>query len=173
MHIITPIGPDRQRLVIHETEKYLQLAGDILHHPFKPINVLFDLTGLASGMFCVKNRVPLIRYNPYIFAKHFTYSLSNTVPHEVSHYIIYSQYGFKAVRPHGNEWKELMLKFGVEPNCTNSLDMEGIPTRRQKRHPYRCDCRYHLISSRRHNKITNGKVRYFCRSCKKELQPSA
>ncbi len=172
MYIITPIGTDQQKLVISETLKYIQSASDIFHHQFKPINVSFNLTGMASGMFCVKNAVPQIRYNPYIFAKHFTYSLSNTVPHEVAHYIIYSLFGLKAARPHGREWKDLMLQFGAEPNRTNSLNLDGISTRRQKRHRYRCDCREHLISSRRHNKITDGTARYFCRSCKTSLQPA-
>ena len=173
MSTITPINSDKQKLVVNETLKYLQLAQDIFHHPLEPINILFDLSGMASGMFCVKNGSPLIRYNPYIFSKHFAYSLSNTVPHEVAHYILYSIYGLKSVRPHGKEWKEIMLQLGAKPNRTNSLNLEGIPNRRQRRHPYRCDCRDHLLSSRRHNRITHGKARYFCRSCRSVLQPFA
>lgn len=173
MSRIIPIDADKQKMVTAETDKYLQLASDIFHHPFKPINILFDLSGQASGMFRVKQGVAAIRYNPYIFAKHYTYSLSNTVPHEVAHYIMYSLYGLKRVRPHGKEWQGLMLKFGAEPSRTNSLDLEGVPTRRQQRHKYKCCCTDHLISSRRHNKITAGEVRYFCRSCKGELQPAA
>ena len=173
MPLISPIETNAQQLVIDETMRYLQLASDIFHHPFKPINILFNLSGMASGMFLVKQGVPKIRYNPYIFAKHFDYSLANTVPHEVAHYVIFSLYGLKTVRPHGREWKDLMRQFGAEPNCTNTLDLDGIPTRRHKRHPYRCSCTDHLISSRRHNRIKNGKAKYFCRSCRTELQPSA
>ncbi len=169
MSTITPIGSDKQQQVINETLKYIQLASDIFHHPFKPINILFNLSGQASGMFIVDKAVPVIRYNPYIFAKHFAYSLSNTIPHEVAHYISYCLHGHKNIRPHGNEWKALMLQFGAKPNRTSSLDLEGIPIRRQQRHPYSCNCTDHPISSRRHNMIRGGKVRYFCRSCKGEL----
>lgn len=169
MDRITPIGPDKQKLVTNETQRYLQLAADIFHHPFKPINILFDLTGVASGMFRVNNLVPVIRYNPYIFSKHFDYSLANTVPHEVAHYVIYSLYGLKTVRPHGKEWKDLMLQFGAKPSRTHLLNLEGLPTRRHRRHQYRCNCSEHLITTRRHNMIQQGKVRYFCRLCKGEL----
>ncbi len=172
MYRITPINISKQRQVIDETLKYLQIAADIFHHPFKPINILFDLSGQASGTFSVNKGIPLIRYNPYTFAKYFCYSLANTVPHEVSHYVIYSLYGPKAVRPHGREWKNLMLRFGVEPNRTNSLDLKGIPSRRQNRHKYRCNCTDHQISSTRHNRILNNKARYLCRLCNGKLRPA-
>ena len=173
MSLIPPIDSREQKLVLNETEKYILLASNIFQRSFKPINTIFDLSGMVSGMFLVKHGIPAIRYNPYIFAKHFNYSLTNTVPHEVAHYIIYSLYGLKAVRPHGIEWKELMLQFGATPNRTNTLDLDGIPTKRQKRHSYICSCTDHQITSRRHNLITAGKARYFCRACKSELQPSA
>jgi SprT protein len=173
MSIVKPIDSNKQQLVIEETQKYLKLASDIFHYQLKPINVFFDLYGMASGMFVVKKGIPIIRYNPHIFAKHFSYSISNTVPHEVAHYVIYSLYGLKAVRPHGKEWKDLMLQLGAMPTRTNALNIDGIPTRQHKRHPYHCNCSEHLISSRRHNKITDGKAKYFCRACNGELQPSA
>ena len=146
------------------------MASNIFQQPFRPVNILFNLSGLASGMFCVTKHNVLIRYNPYIFSKHFNYCLANTVPHEAAHYIIYSLHGLNSTRPHGREWTRLMRQFGATPNRTYSLDLSGIPTRRQKRHPYRCDCSDHLISSIRHNKISGGRAKYFCRSCKSELK---
>ncbi len=172
MDRITPISPDQQKLVVDETLKYLQMASHIFHQPFKPITILFNLRGLASGMFCLTKDSALIRYNPYIFAKYFDYCLANTVPHEVAHYVIHNLYGLKAARPHGKEWKELMLRFGATPARTYSLNLDGIPIRRQKRYPYRCNCSDHLISSIRHNKVVSGQARYFCRLCKGPLKTS-
>ncbi len=169
MTTITPIGRRQQQRVIAETLEYIQQAAAIFEHPFQPIDILFDLKGQASGMFCVHGEHTHIRYNPYIFAKHSRYSSENTVPHEVAHYIMYCLHGTAGVRPHGDEWKQLMLRFGVEPRRTNKLDLEGIPVRRQRRHPYNCSCTSHQISSRRHNQIRKGKARYYCRSCKGEL----
>ncbi len=169
MSTITPIGGQLQQLIIAETRKYAKKAEDIFGHAFDPVNVLFNLKGQASGMFVAHGEQTLIRYNPYIFAKHFDYSIANTVPHEVAHYIMYCLHGPKGVRPHGREWKDLMLKFGAIPSRTNSLDLSGIPLRRSRRHSYACSCMDHQITSRRHNLIRSGKARYFCRCCKGEL----
>ncbi len=169
MTSITPIGNSKQQQIIAETLKYVQKACRLFNHSFNPIEVLFDLHGQASGMFCASGEHLLIRYNPYIFAKYFDYSISNTVPHEVAHYVIYCLHGPKGVRPHGREWKDLMRKFGAAPCRTNSLDLEGIPVRRYRRHTYTCACMNHRITSRRHNRVREGKARYFCRSCKGEL----
>jgi SprT protein len=169
MTTITPIGSGQQQLIIAETLKYIRKAEDIFSHAFEPVNVLFNLKGQASGMFFASGEQISIRYNPYIFAKHFDYSIANTVPHEVSHYIMYCLHGPKGVRPHGREWKDLMLELGATPSRTNSLDLTGIPIRRNRRHSYACSCMNHHISSRRHNLIRSGKARYFCRCCKGAL----
>lgn len=169
MTIITQIAGQKQQQIIAETLKYLRQAEAIFSHAFNPIDVLFNLKGQASGMFCASGEHRLIRYNPYIFAKHFDYSIANTVPHEAAHYVMYCLHGPKGIRPHGPEWKDLMRKFGASPCRTNSLDLEGIPVRRYRRHPYTCACTGHQISSRRHNRIREGQARYFCRSCKGEL----
>lgn len=159
----------QRQAIIAETQKYIRQAEDIFDHAFKSVNVIFNLKGQASGMFIADRKQRLIRYNPYIFAKYFDYSICNTVPHEVAHYVMYSLYGPKAVRPHGREWKDLMLKFGATPSRTSSLDLTGIPTKKYRRHPYTCSCMNHQISSRRHNRIRSGKARYICRSCSGEL----
>lgn len=169
MNEISPISDHEQLEVINETLRYIQQASTIYHHSFKPVDIVFNLKGQASGVFYTNGTQTMIRYNPYIFAKHYVYSLSNTVPHEVAHYIIYCIHGANGVRPHGHEWRGLMLQFGVEPRRTNTLDLEGVPVRRQRRHSYSCSCTHHQITSRRHNQIRNGKARYFCRSCNGEL----
>jgi SprT protein len=173
MTTITPIGSSRQQQVIAETSAYISQAGRIYRRRFKPVEILFDLKGTASGMFCATGSRTVIRYNPYIFAKHFTYSLANTVPHEAAHYIVHCMHGSGKVRPHGDEWKDLMRLLGVEPRRTCRLDLEGIPMRRQRRHAYSCSCGTHQVSSVRHNRIQNGSARYFCRTCRDELQVSS
>ena len=169
MRLITPIANSRQRQVIAETSVYIRQAGTIYRRQFEPVQIRFDLKGAASGMFCCSSSGTVIRYNPHIFAKHYAYSLANTVPHEAAHYIVHCVHGAGKVRPHGDEWKELMRLFGVEPRRTSCLDLEGIPLRRQRRHAYSCACRSHEISSVRHNRIRNGTARYYCRACRGEL----
>jgi SprT protein len=131
--------------------------------------VLFDLKGSSAGMFKVHGRRRWIRYNPWIFAKHFEENLADTVPHEVAHYVVHEVFGGRRVKPHGREWRLLMKAFGANPRATFDLDLEGVPQRRQRTHPYRCECRGHQVSTTRHNRVMRGTGRYLCRHCDGEL----
>jgi SprT protein len=147
----------------------LRRAERLFRLGHQPIPVLFDLRGRAAGMYRVVRREAVIRYNPYIFARYFEHGLQTTVPHEVAHYITDRLYGLAHVRPHGNEWRSVMLALGVEPRATTRFDLSGLPLRRQQRFAYRCDCSAHQLSSCRHNRIAAGRARYHCRSCGGEL----
>ena len=166
---IQPIGSRERGLVDRETQRFVAEAENLLSRRFRPIAVHFDLTGRAAGMFRVEGRRCWIRYNPWIFAKHFDEHLADTVPHEVAHYIVHEAFGRRGIKPHGEEWRLLMTAFGARPKATFSLDLEGIPHRRQRTHPYRCTCRDHEVSSTRHNRIVKGTGRYHCRYCDAEL----
>ncbi len=166
---IQPIGWERKQLVERETERFIAEAGDIFSRRFRRIPVLFDLKGTAAGMFKMEGRRRWIRYNPWIFAKHFEENLADTVPHEVAHYIVYEVFGHRGIKPHGEEWRMLMTAFGAEPRATFHLELEGIPHRRQRTHPYRCTCRDHEVSTTRHNRMLRGTGRYHCRYCDAEL----
>ena len=62
-----------------------------------------------------------------------------------------------------------MHLFGADAGVTFNLDLEGVPQRSQKTHPYRCDCRTHDVSTTRHNRVTRGAGRYHCRYCDGQL----
>jgi len=163
--MIEPIGEQRRSLVREETGRFIDLAQELLERRFEPVPIHFDLRGNAAGMFKVNRRERWIRYNPWLFAKYFNENLQGTVPHEVAHYIVHEVYGSRRVKPHGVEWQALMDAFGADPEVTFRLDMEGIPRRRQRSHPYRCPCREHEISTTRHNRVLAGRGEYCCRSC--------
>lgn len=169
MGVIEPVGEWQQREILLETERYLDLAERLFGREFGRIPVLFDLSGSNAGMFRIARGRPVIRYNPWIFARHYSESMANTVPHEVAHYIVHELYDIRAVKPHGHEWRSVMRKFGANPEVTFDLDLEGVPRRRQRRHNYRCGCTQHLVSTTRHNRIRSGSARYRCRSCNGEL----
>jgi SprT protein len=143
----------------------LQQAEKLFGRHFELPPITFDLTGRAAGMYVRQRTQRRIRFNPYIFAKYFQDSLDTTVPHEVSHYISDLLYGLRNIRPHGTEWRQIMHAFGVAAEPTCHYDLEGIPLRRYRHYSYRCGCRLHALTSRRHNKICRGETRYFCRSC--------
>jgi len=146
------------------TEHFICRAEEIFERRFDRLPILFDLRGRAAGMFKVVGPRRCIRYNPWIFGKYFEENLRDTVPHEVAHFIVHEAHGRRA-KPHGVQWQALMACFGADAGVTFDLDLDGIPQRRQRTHPYRCDCRTHEVSTTRHNRILKGVGRYHCRFC--------
>ncbi|HEX19918.1 MAG TPA: metallopeptidase (SprT family) [Acidiferrobacteraceae bacterium] len=162
---IQPIGAAQQEQIKSASNNYIALSGELYKKTFGTIDIRFDLKGRAAGMYQVKNREHRIRYNPYIFAKYFEENLTETVPHEVAHYITDMIYGIRNIRPHGKEWQALMQHFGANTRRTFSYDLSDIPQRQYQQHRYRCHCQTHTLSSIRHNKILRGTMQYFCKKC--------
>lgn len=158
-----------QRQVLAATEHFIARSEELFERRFERIPVLFDLRGRAAGMFKVAGRQRVIRYNPWIFGKYFEENLRDTVPHEVAHFIVHETCGRRSVKPHGSQWRALMAEFGADDGVTFDLDLEGIPQRRQRTHPYRCGCRVHQVSTTRHNRVQKGAGRYHCRYCQGQL----
>ncbi|PLW70486.1 SprT-like domain-containing protein [Pseudohalioglobus lutimaris] len=167
--MIEPIDEAQRQQVLARTEHYITTAEEVLERPFERIPVLFDLRGTTAGMFRAHRRRREIRYNPWIFSKYWQLNLDGTVPHEVAHYIVHEVYGVGKVKPHGVEWQALMHYFNADPEVTFKLDLEGIPQRRQRTHPYRCGCREHQVSTTRHNRMRKGQGSYLCRYCEAHL----
>lgn len=173
MQIVEPIDENTQGEIIQLVDAYIDQANSIFSAEFPPIDVSFDLKGRAAGMYKVAGTQRIIRFNPYHFSKHYEENMCETIPHEVAHYISDLVYGIRNIRPHGAQWKNLMLEFGVEPNRTFSYCLEGIPTRVHKRHTYTCGCKEFEITTRRHNKIQQQGAAYTCRECGGKLKYSA
>lgn len=170
--MIEAIGKTQQSQVVSQSHDYISRAEAIFQRKFPRVEILFDLMGSSAGMFRLKQRHSQIRYNPWLFAKYFDENLNSTVPHEVAHYIVHKLYSPARVRPHGEEWQALMVAFDAEPTVTGNYDLSGIPQRRQRRFNYRCDCRQHELSTRRHNRIIKGSS-YQCRYCRGALSYQA
>ncbi len=170
MPIISPITVTEQNKIITLADDYIECAKGLFQKKFPPINILFDLKGRAAGMYKIDKGTKKIRFNPYHFAKYPEENFNETIPHEVAHYIVDQVYGIRNVRPHGTEWKALMLKFGVEPKRTFSYSLDGIPTKIHKRHTYTCGCSQFEITTRRHNMIEQGKAEYCCRQCGSKIK---
>lgn len=120
-------------------------------------------------MYVVKRRQRYLRFNPYIFSKYFEDNLATTVPHEVAHYVSDILFGFKNIRPHGKEWRDIMQTLGAAPKVTGNYDLSGISVKRQRRFSYICDCMTHELTTVRHNRILNNKSHYFCLKCNGRL----
>jgi SprT protein len=181
---ISPINSARQLQVQQEVQRYLSMGESLYQCSMPTIPVLFDLKGKAAGMYRVKalrksrrsffskTHIALekvIRFNPWLFAKYPEDSWDNTIPHEVAHYMTDCLYGIKAIRPHGQEWSDVMRRLGAKPIVRANYDLSGIPTRRMTQYAYRCACREVSLTAYRHKKVQNGLQRYRCRDCMSEL----
>ena len=164
-NLFEPISTSLQEQVINQTNHFIKSAEDYFSRSFPIIPVLFDLSGKSAGMYRVKAGQRVIRYNPYVFAKYFDDNFSETIPHEVAHYVTDVLFGLKRIRPHGDEWKSVMQVFGVAANRTANYDLSGLPVRRYKQFIYHCGCQNYELTSRRHNKILRGSGQYLCRDC--------
>lgn len=162
---LRPIDAEQQRAVVARTQYYLDRAAVLFQRAFPSVAVQFDLRGQSAGQFhwTARSRQCVIRYNPWVFAADFEHHLTDTVIHEVAHYLVYQLYGART-RAHGMEWRRVMKAFGIAPRATGRYDLTGVPVRRQQRHSYRCDCRQHELTSTRHNRHQQGS-KYICRSC--------
>jgi len=164
------LSKTQKEQVIENTNAYIQAACKSLSINLASIDVRFDLSGKSSGMFVVRQGKAHIRYNEIIFSSYFEDSITNTVAHEVAHYVVYSMHKWKRVKPHGAEWKSVMAMFGVPADVTSKYDISLLPLKQQRRHGYVCDCMSHQLSTTRHNKVQNKKTVYHCKKCMQPLR---
>ncbi len=169
MQSVLPLSFSRQTQVEAETCRYIKLASDKLARQFDPVTVVFDLRGKSAGMYRINRNGNVIRYNPFLFEKYFHDNFTNTVPHEVAHYLADQVYGWKNIRPHGIEWKQMMQVLGANPSRTAKYNLDGIPIRNIRYFDYQCACKKHQISSRRHYKIIRRQADYFCNKCNSRI----
>lgn len=125
----------------------------------EPPQILLDLRGTAAGQAllqrnCVRLNLSMLECEGATFAR-------ETLAHELCHLVVWQRWGAKA-RPHGRQWQELMRNLGYRAERCHQAD--AVPTRRQRRFPYRCPCRTHELSTTRHKRAQRGS-RYVCRSC--------
>ena len=167
------LSPQQEDIVTARVNYHLALVEEEFSVNLARINVHFDLIGKTIGMYRKKRGERSLRFNSYVFAKYWQHSLSETVPHEVAHYVSDVLFGFRYIRPHGREWQSIMRFFGVVPNARCDLDLSDIPTRRLRHFNYNCLCGSHQLTAIRHNRIKSGKRRYFCRNCTSELMQAS
>lgn len=165
---LTRLSNEQQDEVIRATQSWITKASALFDCRIQNIDIEFDLKGRTSGMFCIQGRRKWIRYNPWIFAKHYHESMEVTVPHEVAHYVCYKLHRRKT-RPHGKEWKAIMAEFGVDSRATCKLDITDLPQRRLTRFEYQCGCNSYQLTSIRHNRIMKGISGYSCPKCREKL----
>jgi SprT protein len=128
--------------------------------------VSYDLKGLAAGQANYQHN--RIRLNRELLEKYAADFIAQTVPHEFAHLVAYQKFG-RRIKPHGSEWKSVMVALGAEPSRTHSFKV--APTRRLRRFLYQCNCpsSSYELTSVRHNRIQRGHI-YLCNKCGSSLR---
>jgi len=144
-------------------EVYLQ-AQSIWKQIFALPTIEFDLLGRCAGRaYCRENR---IRLNPVLLLENQTDFIERTVPHEVAHLLTCTLYlGPARIKPHGPEWKSVMLALGLKPVRCHSYDTANARVRRPRWFIYCCRCRAIRELLRPHNRIQGGEHFYTCNHC--------
>jgi len=92
-----------------------------------------------------------------------------TVVHEVAHLVTSHEANLAnrgKPQSHGYEWKSVMLRAGISPKTTHSVDVKGLKGKKtRKTDVAHCECKDHEITPAMAKKIGNGSL-YICRSCK-------
>lgn len=159
------------RLVVERrVRQLLTTARRELGVATQPPEIRFDLRGQSAGQArCDAGARGVVRFNPWLLLRHGEEFIDQTVPHEVAHWLTFTRFGRRA-RPHGPEWRELMVLFGAEPRRCHDYSLEDVPHRRVSSHSYHCTCQEHRLSAVRHNRVRKGQT-YLCRRCGQPLRP--
>lgn len=139
--------------------------------PMPMPTVSFDLRGAAAGQAIrgLKDGKYFwhVRFNAELLLREPEPIVHDVVPHEIAHLLVL-YYFKKGCEPHGVEWQRVMRSLGVEPTRTH--DMAVTPTRVEPAaYLYRCACKDHMLTARRHNKVMARKSDYGCQMCGKRL----
>jgi SprT protein len=148
-------------------ETYIK-ADAIWQRQFELPRLLFDLRGCCAGRACCRDYQ--IRLNPVLLLKNQTDFVEQTVFHEVGRLITRRLHRF-CVKPHGREWKSVMLALGLKPIRCHTYDITNAQVRREHNFAYVCACRTIQLSARRHFKLLRGEVPCFkCSSCHTKIK---
>lgn len=156
---------DLQQRVLARVQECMALAASELSREFAPPAVRFNQGGRIAGSAWLERWE--LRFNPVLLADNEAEFMTEIVPHEVAHLVAFACFG--KVKPHGREWQHIMQSvFKLTPRTRHRLDTAKVsPT-----FGYRCGCRDHQLTLRRHNKIMRAQQRYLCLHCNQELHPS-
>lgn len=149
-------------------ELFAQEAGADFPCP----RLAFDLRGRGAGMAVYQPRKrmaepDLIRLNLRLLQEHPQEMIEETIPHELAHIVAHRLFGAR-IKPHGPQWRAVMLAFGKTPEVQHRMPVE--PSRRLRRYRYFCACPAGVeLTSIRHKRARRGAA-YLCRKCGQRLR---
>ncbi|WP_334014427.1 SprT family zinc-dependent metalloprotease [Alteromonas sp. S167] len=161
---LSDLSPTLKHAIEDAVEHYYKQADSYFKRYFTRPTLSFRRSGKNAGSaFLQQNR---INFHPVLFKENTEAFLTDVVPHEISHLLVWQLFG--KVKPHGNEWQSIMRGvFNREPNTTHSFDTKSAV----KTFAYQCQCNTYSLSTRRHNNVRKG-TQYRCKRCNQILTPA-
>lgn len=154
--------------VYAKVQETLEKAKQIFGREFPMPKIHFDLQGRTAGS--ARASENLIRINPILLRENGDTFIARTVPHEVAHLITRQVYGMgRNVKPHGPEWRSVMVRLGLPPTRCHSYDVTNSAIRTRARHSVFCACMEHKVTEKVVRKIEMGSV-YKCRKCRSQIK---
>jgi SprT protein len=146
--------------------KYNQATGKEI--PIDPGHK-FDLKGKVAGQFCFRSTGSYLRWNLQAAKKYTTDYMTQTVGHEVAHYIAFQI--DKRAQAHGTLWKAIMWQLGLPTNRCHAYNLAPARTV-TKPFKYICPCgvEMNFTVKKYQNMILRGlkeggKTYYYCKKC--------
>jgi predicted SprT family Zn-dependent metalloprotease len=153
-----------------KTKEFFDQLSDYFGIPsfYYDVNIMFSnrmtkCAGMASCHIDPKGYTSdhKIKFSNKLFERCNEIEQDQTIAHEVCHMFEYKLYGKGG---HKDNWKEMMVVLGYEPNRCHKIDTTGLK-RRQRRYLATCACQEHQVSGRvRTNILKKGNV-YSCTKC--------
>ncbi|MBZ5486025.1 SprT-like domain-containing protein [Halomonas aquamarina] len=126
--------------------------------------VWFDLKGASAGQAHMGRGG--LRFNPILLDDNRAAFFDDVIPHEMAHWLVFHLDNARRFKPHGREWQTVMRDlFGLPARVTHCFDVHKA---QPAPYLYRCGCRTHALTPRRHALVSKGR-RYRCRHCRKSL----
>lgn len=141
-------------------------AEAIYRQKFKIPSVSYDLKGTVAGTATYKTWS--IQLNPILFDENEKEFLDQVVGHELAHLLAIEMYGNK-IAHHGKEWKSVMSALGLRVEVKHKFNVENT-LRTSKIFKYKCNCKEHLFTLRKHNSTLKKKyTKLICNVCKGDV----
>lgn len=145
----------------------LQQANHKLDAHYPEPAVTYQQRGATAGTAWLQQWE--IRLNPVLLLENPHDFIAEVIPHELAHLLVYARFG--RAPPHGKEWRWMMEHVLLAParrtHCFSTASVQG------KTYRYRCACRQHQLTVRRHNRVIRGEAEYRCRACGEILRQDA
>lgn len=152
----------------------LEIASKRFNRTFAFPNIEFSLKGTTGGIWYPNQYT--MKLNDVLLRENGQKYIDEVVVHETAHLIDIAVYGVQRTPKgsfvqHGRTWKNVMRMLGNDPKRCHKFDVTNARARIHKRnHVYKCGCKTHKLTARKHNSIQKsaayyGRITHKCRTC--------